>query len=346
MNSINAKKLTDYGKYALGEILLVTIGILLAVQINAWHSAKEKEKDVEQLLTLVEEELISNIENYNEFAEFWLRKEPYTLAIIADTLTPEHYLNSKGLQQLFYGFDYEIKMDAFSQLIEARKDIHEEYNPLVNDLLFAYKHVMTDFLYFKNQLRDFYIEYTRNQVYNTALSQKYKNDIDYKVNDPQYRKLIKWHRSIYKGMVNNARIIQLYSIKSLTLLQSLKASNITDQMDLYITNLMEHIPGSGTHSLRSCEELDKPFAGNKDGYQLIKFHIVNKRDEPIILFYDQYDNKEYQSKRMNNPVCESKGITGHEDYLLNDVRYIIRNKAGDCLGWFNPEDYNAIYVVE
>jgi len=36
-NSIKEDKLVNYLKYAIGEIVLVVIGILIALQINTWN---------------------------------------------------------------------------------------------------------------------------------------------------------------------------------------------------------------------------------------------------------------------------------------------------------------------
>jgi len=47
---INEGKTTKYFKYAIGEILLVVIGILIALQINNWNEArKARVKEVEIL---------------------------------------------------------------------------------------------------------------------------------------------------------------------------------------------------------------------------------------------------------------------------------------------------------
>ena len=55
---INKGHLSKYLIYALGEILLVVIGILIALQINNWNIAKlEKEKE-EQVLN----EILSDLE--------------------------------------------------------------------------------------------------------------------------------------------------------------------------------------------------------------------------------------------------------------------------------------------
>jgi len=59
-------KLSSYLVYAIGEIILVVIGILIALQINTWN---EKQKDLEQeqlILKQLKSEYISNLEQLDE----------------------------------------------------------------------------------------------------------------------------------------------------------------------------------------------------------------------------------------------------------------------------------------
>jgi sensor domain CHASE-containing protein len=52
-------KTTKYFKYAIGEIILVVIGILIALSINNWNEKnKAKEKETHAL-----NEIISDLEN-------------------------------------------------------------------------------------------------------------------------------------------------------------------------------------------------------------------------------------------------------------------------------------------
>ena len=41
---INQNNMGKYFKYAIGEILLVVIGILIALQINIWNEQKKEQK--------------------------------------------------------------------------------------------------------------------------------------------------------------------------------------------------------------------------------------------------------------------------------------------------------------
>lgn len=52
-------KTTNYLKYAIGEIVLVVIGILIALQINNWNENKKERKQEHKVLT----ELLSSLEN-------------------------------------------------------------------------------------------------------------------------------------------------------------------------------------------------------------------------------------------------------------------------------------------
>ncbi len=56
INSLNTGKVRNYLIYAFGEILLVMIGILLALQVNNWNQQRiEKKKESKALIDLFEE---------------------------------------------------------------------------------------------------------------------------------------------------------------------------------------------------------------------------------------------------------------------------------------------------
>lgn len=57
---LSQNKVTRYLVYALGEIVLVVIGILLALQINTWNQNRLDRKQEQQLLAQLEIE-------YNKF---------------------------------------------------------------------------------------------------------------------------------------------------------------------------------------------------------------------------------------------------------------------------------------
>ncbi|GAA4280303.1 DUF6090 family protein [Gaetbulibacter aestuarii] len=63
-------KTINYLKYALGEIILVVIGILLAVQINSWHQNTLRLKQEKVLLKQLKKELLDTY--YDLFTDIYL----------------------------------------------------------------------------------------------------------------------------------------------------------------------------------------------------------------------------------------------------------------------------------
>jgi len=97
-------KFSKYLIYAVGEIILVVIGILIALQINNWNSNRiEKESDSQLIgalitdLKLKNEELTSDleygkslIENTDNIIEFWAKTKRI------DTLNLKYSINILG----------------------------------------------------------------------------------------------------------------------------------------------------------------------------------------------------------------------------------------------------------
>lgn len=63
---IEQNKMGKYFKYAIGEILLVVIGILIALQINNWNESKKERAQEQELLTQLHSEYTSNLEQLDQ----------------------------------------------------------------------------------------------------------------------------------------------------------------------------------------------------------------------------------------------------------------------------------------
>ena len=60
---IQENKMGKYFKYAIGEILLVVIGILIALQINNWTEQNTIHKTQEKHLRAIKNEIINNLKS-------------------------------------------------------------------------------------------------------------------------------------------------------------------------------------------------------------------------------------------------------------------------------------------
>jgi len=59
-NLLNEGKTTKYLKYAIGEIVLVVIGILIALQINNWNQDRQLKQKEKKILIELKRDLVSN----------------------------------------------------------------------------------------------------------------------------------------------------------------------------------------------------------------------------------------------------------------------------------------------
>jgi hypothetical protein len=63
MKLLQTKQLTKYMAYAIGEIILVVIGILIALQINNWNQNNVDQKAVKGYLTSISRNIQSDLDN-------------------------------------------------------------------------------------------------------------------------------------------------------------------------------------------------------------------------------------------------------------------------------------------
>ncbi|MBZ0327934.1 MAG: hypothetical protein K8F54_10050 [Altibacter sp.] len=79
---VKENKFSKYLLYAIGEIILVVIGILIALQINNWNE-RRKERAVEvNFLKNLKADLVSEIENNTQLAEYRFQKAAASAALI------------------------------------------------------------------------------------------------------------------------------------------------------------------------------------------------------------------------------------------------------------------------
>lgn len=68
-NLLSDGKTTKYFKYAIGEIILVVIGILIALSINNWNENLQERAQEQELLSQLKSEFESNLEQLNQKSE-------------------------------------------------------------------------------------------------------------------------------------------------------------------------------------------------------------------------------------------------------------------------------------
>lgn len=155
-------RFTTYLLYAIGEIILVVIGILIAVNINNWNQNKKRSALKEQLLAELVDELQYNIDrlqtldNYSSISSYSVKAIDSLNKIRVELFN--HGLDSAEIPKLFVGpiarFNaYNLNTFAFEQLKET--GVLNELNPLLKSEIRNY------YLYIKKQWYYIEIDYPR-----------------------------------------------------------------------------------------------------------------------------------------------------------------------------------------
>lgn len=90
---LKENRLGKYAIYALGEIFLVVIGILIALQINNWNEDRKQEKQVETVLKIVEENLKSDTMQLKIIIEGYERLDSL-IEIVLEGNLPQAYFDT------------------------------------------------------------------------------------------------------------------------------------------------------------------------------------------------------------------------------------------------------------
>ncbi len=127
---------SKYLKYAIGEIALVIIGILLALQINNWNEGRKQDKNIEDLLTVFESELEANIESCTSLIRYGYLRDSVATLYVSGQLTPD-ILRNNGRVRWMLGFGTSTRRfidDNLDELIATEKQLPRVYSELVPDL--------------------------------------------------------------------------------------------------------------------------------------------------------------------------------------------------------------------
>ena len=115
-NLLSEGKTGKYFKYAIGEIILVVIGILIALQINNWNQNQQNKQSEIEILLGVKEELNNLIERLDQWVEFNKTGERLTREVLAFHKTNA---NKQTMDSLFSSMIFVNVFDKGGGLMET-----------------------------------------------------------------------------------------------------------------------------------------------------------------------------------------------------------------------------------
>ena len=221
---IMENKSAKYFKYAIGEIVLVVIGILIALQINNWNETKKtKEKETHAL-----NEIISDLDNnLGNLTTIKTRKinsinsTKNSLKIIIDVLENKKEYHDSLIVHFTAALGYpdpDIKTSGYESLTsigmdlisdnKLRSEIGKYYTSQIPDVIRAYNELRDDFYHYILDYQRFLFVRTFHEEYKKDMM--VPTDFEKLKNNNGFIESIKMFLGVYDAFDNKA----IESIKS------------------------------------------------------------------------------------------------------------------------------------
>lgn len=114
---LTENKFSKYLLYAIGEIILVVIGILIALQINNWNEKRLQDQALKNIYSIIVEDLKNDISDINLILKFKKEREPIFNKILDGKMSKKDYENCNECLHLIIGSpDLSIERRGFNLL--------------------------------------------------------------------------------------------------------------------------------------------------------------------------------------------------------------------------------------
>ena len=135
-------KAASYLRYAIGEIFLVVIGILIALQVNNWNENRKLNQKILANLKNVQAELVVNIRNSEGVIERFIARDSVKNLVFNNKLSYSDYKNDIAFNPTlfapYYYDNFDLNSIAFNNLTQNSEELPSKYAPIMDQLNYLY----------------------------------------------------------------------------------------------------------------------------------------------------------------------------------------------------------------
>ena len=203
---LQQNRITRYLAYAVGEIALVMVGILLALQVNTWNENRKNQQFIGVILKEIQQDLLNDLVEFGLAVKWAEEMDTLSLKTIRGELMDEDFENPE-LQALWSlgTIDYPLELSdrSYQQLIQQKEKIQEENRGILSMLnsLYVEDHSFLDQA--QEDLRQTtyayatYLHETKPWIVDLALKKPNEQAIKYFLQDPIHKqKIAFYHRNL------------------------------------------------------------------------------------------------------------------------------------------------------
>jgi len=142
-------KFSRYLIYAVGEIILVVIGILIALKVNNYNIQELNNEKFETIFHEVNENIIADIKSVELAINYYNTKDSLIQLVRNDKVTKQMYLENRTLFYLLYYYrSYSLHDNGYNMLSRNLDVIPQKYDnvmPYLNQIYSGQRKVLEDF---------------------------------------------------------------------------------------------------------------------------------------------------------------------------------------------------------
>jgi len=271
-----------YLKYAIGEIVLVVLGILIALQINNWNEERKAREQTKILLDEVAQELVQNIHKSDVIIDFYISLDTFFYRVLNKEVSHEDYKSNRNLVEFTLNhLQADLVDDNFKKLINGYSSYSEELDTIVSTLKSLYgkeKKYLDDY---DEMMSGLAIEIKDKLKHEIPSFSDYRNYIltdemiEYCLTDPFYlnevadKQYIGYNLHLYYSILYRWKALMLYE-------------DIYDFLDLKKDSSLIKNINDFQHYLGVYEPMSADYAGVE--------LIIKKENNSLILEYFENDN--------------------------------------------------------
>ncbi len=329
-NLISKNKIGKYLLYAFGEIILVIIGILIALNLNKQSEKKQAEAKVDNIFEDVLKELKGDINQSTEIMYNYRRRDSLASLVLNTELTYEDYAdeNSTTLWRVATSWNnYDTSNRAYNLLMEYVDVIPNKYDEALSTLDTLHNRVNTLVEIYNDKVWELVIKNLDDFEENYSWYQEsdFKNNkeaIDYRLNNYKYKNKVKRYRG--EAIYTHRTYIQLYRLYAIKAYKNI-AMNLnksTDSLDFIVDNkLLEKYIGNYINKSDSDIKIELFFKN-----YILNVRKNNQRDTPIFslssdkVFFSRLNGFIRFNENEDTEIITMTTFKGHEATTYTKVK--------------------------
>jgi hypothetical protein len=194
-NLLTENKFSKYMLYAIGEIVLVVIGILIALGISNQNQKKINDKKIASILKEIQNDLVKDIEESKMIFDYQIYTDSIAKLILNDKYSYEDYRTGDFETIGYYYSDFKVITNGYDNLKRNIDNVPEKYSAIINDLKNLYELDKTELDVYNERIRATVYKnidelYNFNWYQEQAKGIVSEEEINYHLNDDHYKNMV------------------------------------------------------------------------------------------------------------------------------------------------------------